>query len=328
MTGVAAGLVCLLLISALFLGRQITIFLEARWMARKFPAVWVTPQPLMDISSSSAPGTTLTYFGYAFEVPWTGGKKQRLGDNLAAVNFNSGQSIIFKVPTDQTGFLNDLADDKTFSKQSIRAIFGTDLDASAYAQETMLLNVTPSRVNAFGSRTEATRSIMLLNMKAIAAPSGLQTGAYSFELPNLHGFQLGDPSRSSRVDLEIYDLGGHYVELTCIAKKGSPQKLTQTEINRILQTIHPAPASAPCVPTVVKKALPKWPKNVTGAESHMMVSVTVDSSGRVSKVSLVKVSRNAAVDAAAIASAQDTTYSAMPAACGDMDSNLVYYIDF
>src|SRR5208282_3645901 len=181
MTGVAAGLVCLLLISALFLGRQITIFLEARWMARKFPAVWVTPQPLMDISSSSAPGTTLTYFGYAFEVPWTGGKKQRLGDNLAAVNFNSGQSIIFKVPTDQTGFLNDLADDKTFSKQSIRAIFGTDLDASAYAQETMLLNVTPSRVNAFGSRTEATRSIMLLNMKAIAAPSGLQTGAYSFE---------------------------------------------------------------------------------------------------------------------------------------------------
>src|ERR1700687_5805564 len=46
------------------------LVLLARTEARKNPSMEVIPVPLSDMSVSAAQGTTLTFFGYQFEVPW------------------------------------------------------------------------------------------------------------------------------------------------------------------------------------------------------------------------------------------------------------------
>src|ERR1700693_5104508 len=60
------------------LGPPIGIFFTVRWEARRMPAVKVAPQPLADYSVSDAPGTSLSYFGYEFEVPWNSSFKERV----------------------------------------------------------------------------------------------------------------------------------------------------------------------------------------------------------------------------------------------------------
>jgi len=42
---------------------------------------------------------------------------------------------------------------------------------------------------------------------------------FSFELPEKRGFQIGDPQKLRRVDLEVFDIGGHHVEIICATAK-------------------------------------------------------------------------------------------------------------
>jgi hypothetical protein len=82
--------------------------------------------------------------------------------------------------------------------------------------------------------------MVLLTIKAIAPPGNLATGAFSFQLPGKRGFQIGDPRKSKKVDLEVLDMGGRYVEIICAATKDGV-RLTQPELNRILTTLRIAP---------------------------------------------------------------------------------------
>lgn len=101
----------------------------------------------------------------------------------------------------------------------------------------MLLNTTPLSIRAFGPRAEAVRGATLLAIKAIAVGPGLETGAFAFELPDKRGFQIGDPQKSRRMDLEVFDIGGHHVEIICGTKKDTV-RLSQPELNRILKSLH------------------------------------------------------------------------------------------
>jgi len=80
-------------------------------------------------------------------------------------------------------------------------------------------------------------------MKAIAFGPGLETGAFAFELPGKRGFQIGDPQKSRRVDLEIFDSTGHHIEIFCGTANGNAQ-FSQPELNRILASLQTTPASA------------------------------------------------------------------------------------
>jgi hypothetical protein len=59
----------------------------------------------------------------------------------------------------------------------------------------------------------------------------------SSELPDKRGFQIGDPQKSTRVDLKLFDFGGHHVEIICATTKDSI-RLAQPELNRILKRFH------------------------------------------------------------------------------------------
>ena len=219
------------------LGPPIGILVTTRMEARKVPAVKVAPRELVDYSVSNSSGKTLSYFGYEFDVPWDSHFKQRLGKGLVALQFESGQSVIFIVPENQGGLLTEIVGDRSLSMGDLRLVFGDLMKRSAYDQYGVLLNTTPESIQAFGPRPEAVRGATLLTIKAIAFGPGLESGAFSFDLPGKRGFQIGDPQKSRRVDLEVFDTAGHHIEISCGSTNGNI-RFSQPELNRILTSLH------------------------------------------------------------------------------------------
>lgn len=252
----------LLLLTVLFnlLAPPIGILLTTRWEAKKMPAVKVTPQPLTDYSVSDAPGRTLSYLGYSFEVPWTssfktrGSEKQSINGGMMELKFDSGQILLLIAPSDQSGLLSELVQDQSMHMENLRLIFGNLMYRSSYDQYSVLLNTSPSTIRAFGPRREAIRGATLLTIKAIALPASLESGAFAFQFPDKRGFQMGDPRKSRRIDLKVFDLDGHDLEIHCGTARDR-ENLTQPEINRILKTLHPVSSASPAAHAVSAKAL-------------------------------------------------------------------------
>jgi len=222
------------------LGPPLAIFFTARWEGKKIPYVWVTQQPLVNYAVSEAPGTKLSYFGYKFEVPWTGAFKERRAQNvrIVEVTFDSGPVILFMAPKDHAGLLSEMVEDQSSHMKDLQLVFGELTKRSPYDQYATLLNTTPSSIRAFGPRAEAIRNETLLTIKAISSPAMLRTGAFSFDLPETRGFQIGDPGKERRAQLEIFvKEGGNWIEIICGTKNESV-KLTQPEVNRILTSFH------------------------------------------------------------------------------------------
>jgi hypothetical protein len=226
------------------LGPPVGIFVTTRMEGRKVPALRIATQALSDYSVSDAPGTKLSYFGYEFEVPWNASfKERRVGLTLVQLKFQSGQDVLFIIPANQGGLLTDIVQDKSLKMGDLQLVFGDLMNRSAYEQYGVLLNTTPQSIRAFGPRAEAVRGVTLLTIKAIAVGPGLETGAFSFALPGKHGFQVGDPQKSSRVDLEVFDSAGHHIEILCGTTNGKG-RYSQSEINRIITSLHATTASA------------------------------------------------------------------------------------
>jgi hypothetical protein len=246
--GRVALLLVLLTVLFSFLGPPLEILFATRWEAKKIPAVRVTARPLTDYTVSETPGTVLSYLGYSFEVPWTAGFKTKgsgsgpIKSGIMELKFDSGQTLILIAPENQNGLLSELVQDQSLHMENLRLVFGDLMNRSAYDQYSALLNTSPATIRPFGPRPQAIRSATLLTIKAIALPASLGTGAFAFQFPDKRGFQIGDPRKSTRVDLEVFGMNGHYVEIICgTAREGT--KLTQPELNRILETLHPMSGS-------------------------------------------------------------------------------------
>jgi hypothetical protein len=185
------------------LGPPFGILLTKTMEARRVPAVKVAPLELADYSVSDSSGTTLSYFGYEFDVPWnTNFKQKAVGKNLVEVQFESGQNIVFIASENQSGLLTEIVEDHSLNMSDLRPVFGDLTKRSAYEQYGVLLNTTPDSIRAFGPRAEAVQGVTLLTIKAIALGPGLESGAFSFDLPGKRGFQIGDPQKSKRWNLK------------------------------------------------------------------------------------------------------------------------------
>ena len=232
-------LIVFLLLLGNLLGPSVGFFFTSRMVARKRPAITVAPTALTDYSVSNSAATSFSYFGYEFDVPLNTSFKRKMFErsSLAEFQFDSGQYVIFIVPKDENGLLSEIADDPNLKMGYLRPAFGDLMKRSAYEQYAALLSTTPQTIRAFGPRAEAARGVTLLTIKAIAFGPGLESGVYAFEMHDKRGFQIGDPQKSKRVDLEVFDSSGHHVELLCGSTKNNV-RFSQPELNRIMASLH------------------------------------------------------------------------------------------
>ena len=213
---------------------------EAHSAARKNHLLSIVPRPLSDTTVSPARGTTLSAFGYQYEVPWTNIEKTVQPDSISDVVFTSGEAVAFGDP----GAASDLA--RLWRSSGADKFLGAEATRSNYQFGSTILSLTPQSFSIWMSSTEANRAITLFRMKEVYT-TGAETGLYSIQTPRYQGFQKGDPKKTRTIELTIYDQQDREYHFLIGTAKDTPLMITQPEINRIVETLRPLQtvASAP-----------------------------------------------------------------------------------
>jgi hypothetical protein len=239
-------------------GTQTVLALTLRHQAKKLVILRETPQPLHPIPANSDRGMTLVHAGFGFEVPWEDLDLAncKFGGNIAIFKFRSGRTIDFFGPgNNHEDLLSTLEKSTGTSGGELRRLFGEDATKTNYAFLRAMLEETPDNVTPFESQREAARSGMLLMVKAISSVGG-ETGLFKLKSKAWNGFQFDDPSKKpKRVTLELYDSQDRHVEIEFYSGTTGAAELTQSDINRTIQTLRTAdePQTIPLENTFQKR---------------------------------------------------------------------------
>lgn len=201
--------------------------LKGRILLEKDPLILRIPSELPDKTISTAPGISLSYLGYSFEVPWVDIEREKITTrpNMVIVPFRSGSLIWLSVypPHDTLNIL-------TRSGADFCAIIGKAACESDYEFEDLALRTRPDDLGWFESRRHNVRALTLLIMKTVALPGSVRSEIFSVESMEFKGFQFRPASVNGGTMDDLYSDVGK-VKLVF-------GRATQPEINRVIQTLH------------------------------------------------------------------------------------------
>jgi hypothetical protein len=242
---ISFGIVIVACVTYLWLfGTQTFFVLEAHSAARKLPFVKLTPIELTDLSVSQAPGMKLSYFGYEFEIPWTDIDKEKtkvIGGNKAIFVFRSGNALsVWSGPPHK--FMNGLLEQGKIDRETFRKVYGDEVLRSDYNFMRLILETTPHKITLLSTKKTAVSQGLLLTVKAISVPGDPNSGIFAVQGKEFKGFQYGRPqSPPKHLSVELFPEDGH-LDLLFGQKENGPTVISQADINRVVQTIHKAPA--------------------------------------------------------------------------------------
>jgi hypothetical protein len=230
----------------LFGGATILVWQIKKEAARN-PALAMVPVPLSDTSISTARGSTLTKFGYQFDVPWKMKETKETG-TIAIFRSESGQeAIMFWDPAEIKGPVKLMKDTPGVQLGALASVYGAKAIQSNYDFDQAVVNSTPSQLSYVLPRRKEVRAAVLLMLKPIEMIDS-ETGFYSFETQNLRGFQNGNPAEAKNVIVKAFDVQDRQFEFVFGNRSYPDSGLTQADINLILHTLRPAPAAQPEAP--------------------------------------------------------------------------------
>jgi len=220
------------------------------------PRGWSSvPQELTDTTASMAKGATISFYGYRFDVPWKEIDKQWNEGRSVKVLFKTGQVLRFNNPE-----YFDWSPINSFSGQidqiSFRRAFGTGIDQTKYEQFQSVISVAPSQLTPLCSHRTFARIRTLLEIKGLwfehstAAPD-----VFSFETKDYRGFEnSGLPHDWQNVVLHLFDRRDrHWFTVAIEVDPRFDVKLTQAEVNRVIQSFREAPSYKPNQPQQVER---------------------------------------------------------------------------
>ncbi|HEY6337619.1 MAG TPA: hypothetical protein VIW68_03920 [Candidatus Sulfotelmatobacter sp.] len=209
-------------------------------------ALRAVPIDLKDRSVSQAPGTKLSYIGYAFEVPWTDLDESKTeieakndpGWGRVTLAFESGLSLAVLAEPPQ-GLGKHLTGD---SRRRFERLLGPGTATSDYEFAKNAYEFTPDKMHHWNlSLALHVREQGLLVFKSGRVFEPAETGIFNLQSQNYRGFQQGDPRlRPDALILDLYSddavvkiffIQGRYYE---------SEGVTQPEINRVVQSLHRA----------------------------------------------------------------------------------------
>ncbi len=228
------GVCALLLIGAFvaYFGPQVYTYMKFRPSLRRGPSFpprgWAeVPKPLRDTTVSKAEGSPVSYYGCQFEVPWGTTVKQYDLDYRLDLLFANGRRIEFVNPSH---FPNAFAGGR-----------------SKYEQFKAMISTRPADLSPLSSHATFARTFKLLDQKGfLFEHNGAVPDIFSFRTPAYRGFEVSGLSRGWEwVQLNLFDSSNRWFELTISVDPSSDTKLSQPEINRVIQSFGPASAAHP-----------------------------------------------------------------------------------
>lgn len=214
---------------------QIGMLILNRYSYRKMPIASMTPVELTDHRIASGDGSTLSSFGYVFEVPWQDIDTQNVRrEAMVLIPFRSGLEIL--VGHGSTHSLVDTAIENTKTDpRHFRAEYGDQAAQSDYEFLRLALNATPGSIRLVDSKQDVARTTTLLIFKVLLVPG--DSGIFMVQANDFKGFQYGDPSKHpKRITVSLYSAAGG-IEFSFARKDMQPLAISQAEINRAIQTL-------------------------------------------------------------------------------------------
>jgi len=196
---------------------------------KALPVARVVPTDLKDHSVSETPGVRMSYFGYAFEVPWSDldesktqlYPKDKSNKTMVSLTFRSGlRLVVTAIPAKE--WANGFAKDFKLSPQQFESFAGRGAAASDYDFVKRLYEFTPDRMHYWAlSPGVHFRDQMVLMIKSIAPSKAAETGIFNVQNQSYKGFQQGNPEvRQNFLLLDLYsDTGSIEIKLL---QKGLP----------------------------------------------------------------------------------------------------------
>lgn len=223
-----------------FFGFQTIFAVGARYLARKAPVVSMAPGQLIDFSTSQSPGKKLSYFGYEFEVPWSDtdeAKSKLIGDNKELIAFQSGNSLSVWHGSPRA-FVNSVLSNDKIDPTILRRLYGDESLSSDYALYRTILETTPEKITPFMPRQDAVSRTLLLIVKGTILPKGTRSGVFALTAGEFSGFQFGRPkNQSGEVSVRLFS-DTSSLNFIFYQNPGSATLISQSDINRILRTLH------------------------------------------------------------------------------------------
>jgi hypothetical protein len=198
-----------------------------------------TPRALLKSDKDSANGTSLSYFGCRFEVPWQDVELERNEGRWAEVQFKTGQTI--RVLNGSEFYVDGFIDGQFVDSNVWKMALVEGFPKSRYEQLKALLSVTPAQLSPFRSRPKFARTLVLLKQKGIYFEHDpFKPEILSFEKPNLRGFEvvgISPVNNSANIEeatLSFFDSKDRLFVLRI--RRTLSKTLSQSEINRVIDT--------------------------------------------------------------------------------------------
>ena len=222
-------------------GLQTLISFEAHRWALSSPFLKAVPQPLPTSIASAIEVRDLSFYGIGFAAPWKGVAKKTEGDAQSEADFQQGAVIIFFNPALEADIVGRIrgGDPKVYTHYE--DIFGTAFFHDNYALYSAVYSAAPREISPFTTRSKAIRINTLLMWKLNMGTNGADS-IYSVETNQMHGFQLGDPSRDRSVMDGLFDENGGQLRILFTSKSGQPGTISQADINCVVDSLRPASA--------------------------------------------------------------------------------------
>lgn len=236
-----------------FFGPQTFFALSARRMGRQAPIANSTPAELRDTAISSVRGSTISFDGIEFEVPWAeyDREKSKVVGSWALLHFLPNRTILLCVAQPKS-FMNDTFKQKEMTPELLTSLYGPDVLDSDYNVKRAIYGTTPSEITLFTPSGRAAGLASIVLIKSIMAPT-TDWAIYNVQGDEFRGIQLGDPIRRPRkMCIELYAKDDFEFEFNLEQTATGPTPaILQSELNRIIQTakrVSPAEPSIKVTP--------------------------------------------------------------------------------
>ncbi len=217
--------------------------------SKAIPITRVVPADLKDSSVSSSPGAKLSYLGYEFDVPWNDldesktllFPKDKPEKTRVILTFQSGLRLMATKgsPRQITGEL--MREDFKMKPTTFAAIFGPEAIDSDYEFTKRVMEFSPDRMHHWSLAPSIhAREEVLLLVKSMLPAKSAESGIFNVRNSTYQGFQQGNPEAPSTkqdgIVLTLYATDDA-IEVV-FAQKESTHLITQSEINRVIQSLH------------------------------------------------------------------------------------------
>ena len=202
---------------------------------------------MKDQTVSQASGSRLSYFGYEFEVPWNDLDEAQTKlypkdkPTRVVLVFRSGlRLMITSLPSRE--LINGISGQLKTSPNDMEAIFGHEAMMSDYNFVKTLYEFTPDTMHHWSASSRIfSREAVLLILKSLAPAKCAETGIFNVQNQTLKGFQQGNAeTRENGVVVDLYSDEGGLELIFAERNYKASARVTQPEINRIIQSLHKA----------------------------------------------------------------------------------------